>query len=50
MATAELAPMWGVALIPLAAGCAPDEAAGFPGAPEGAVGEPIVTTVELTPL
>lgn len=36
--------------VPLAAGCAPDEAAGFPGTPEGASGEPTVTTAELTPL
>ena len=36
--------------VPLAVGCAPDEAAGFPGAPAGASGELIVATVELTPL
>ena len=35
---------------PLAAGCAPDEAAGFPGAPEGASGALLVVTAELTPL
>jgi hypothetical protein len=35
---------------PLAAGCAPDESAGLPDAPEGAPGEPVETTVELAPL
>ena len=36
--------------VPLAARCETDEAAGFPGAPEGASGEPTVATVELPPL
>ena len=34
--------------VPLAAGCAPEEAVGFPGTPAGASGRPIVTA-ELTP-
>jgi hypothetical protein len=37
-------------VVPLAAGCAPDEATGFPGVPAGASGELIVATAELTPL
>ena len=36
--------------VPLAAGCAPNEAAGFPGAPAGVSGELIVAAAELTPL
>ncbi len=36
--------------VPLAAECAPDEAAGFPGAPAGVSGGPTVTTAWLTPL